>query len=126
MVLLGACLVLPLLAVRQVSASFDWRLLAAAAALISAVTWQLHAADKRSAAAGGWRTPEATLHLAEFAGGWPAAFIAMRMLRHKTAKLPYQIVYWSIVLVHQLVALDCLLGWSLTRRAAAVFSLSAA
>lgn len=41
--------------------------------------------DKRRAFAGQWRVPEATLHLAEFAGGWPGAFLAQRMHKFEVA-----------------------------------------
>jgi len=44
-------------------------------------------------------------------GGWPGAFLAQRVFRHKTSKLSYQVVFWAIVLVYQLVALDYLTGW---------------
>jgi uncharacterized membrane protein YsdA (DUF1294 family) len=71
--------------------------------------------DKRRAEAGEWRIPESTLHTAELAGGWPGAFLAQRMFRHKTAKESYQVVFWLIVLLYQLVALDSLLGWRFTK-----------
>jgi uncharacterized membrane protein YsdA (DUF1294 family) len=69
--------------------------------------------DKRKAASGEWRTPEATLHLFELLGGWPGAFLAQRSFRHKTAKPGYQIVFWLIVLGYEYVAIDFLLGWKL-------------
>jgi len=69
--------------------------------------------DKRKAASGEWRTPEATLHLFELLGGWPGAFLAQRIFRHKTAKAGYQIVFWLIVVGYECVAIDYLLGWKL-------------
>ena len=38
---------------------------------MSAASLLLYVSDKRSAANGGWRTPESTLHLVSLAGGWP-------------------------------------------------------
>ena len=67
--------------------------------------------DKRSARAQTWRTPEGTLHLLELLGGWPGAFLAQRWFRHKTVKASYQAVFWLIVGLHQLVAIDALRGW---------------
>lgn len=72
--------------------------------------------DKRSAEAGEQRRiPEATLHLMELLGGWPGALLAQRKFRHKTSKISYQIAFWSIVALHQFLALDFLLDWKLTR-----------
>ena len=34
------------------------------------------------------------LHLAELFCGWPGAMLAQALLRHKTAKLSYQLVFW--------------------------------
>ena len=66
--------------------------------------------DKRSAVADGSRVPEATLHLFELMGGWPGSFIAQRALRHKIFKKSYQWIFWPIVAIHQLFALDMLFG----------------
>ncbi len=69
-------------------------------ALISGVTFVAYALDKRAARRGSRRTAERTLHLLEFAGGWPGALLAQRTLRHKTRKVSYQIVFWAIVALH--------------------------
>jgi uncharacterized membrane protein YsdA (DUF1294 family) len=46
------------------------------------------------------------LHLFALAGGWPGALIAQRLLRHKTKKQSFQVVFWATV------ALNCgILGW---------------
>ena len=55
---------------------------------------------KRRAQRGGRRIPENTLHLMEVLGGWPGAFIAQRVFRHKTQKLSFRIVFWLCVSVH--------------------------
>ena len=85
--------------------------------LVSLVTWFLYRCDKSKAQSCAWRTPESTLHLAELAGGWPAAFLAQRRYRHKIAKQSYQFIFWYIVFLHQFAALDCMLGWRFSRGA---------
>ncbi|RXK56769.1 DUF1294 domain-containing protein [Oleiharenicola lentus] len=80
-------------------------------ATASLITFVAYWHDKRSAQAQGWRTPEGILHLLELLGGWPGALIAQRWFRHKTVKVSYQVVFWLIVALHQLVAIDALRGW---------------
>lgn len=67
---------------------------------LNLLTWALYAFDKRAAQAGRWRTPEAHLHLCELLGGWPAAWLAQRQLRHKSAKRAYRAIYWSMAVLH--------------------------
>lgn len=69
--------------------------------------------DKRRAEAEHWRVPEKALHLLELLGGWPGAFLAQRIFRHKTAKLSYQFVFWLIVAAYEYAAVDFLLGWKI-------------
>ncbi len=78
---------------------------------VCVATWVLYSRDKRKAVAGEWRIPESTLHLAELAGGWPAAFLAQRKLRHKIAKTRYQVAFWLIVFLHQALAFNYLDNW---------------
>ena len=84
-----------------------WALLAygGASLLILALYWH----DKRSARQGQWRTPENTLHAIELLGGWPGALLAQQVLRHKTRKVSYQVVFWGIVALHQAFWVDWLL-----------------
>jgi len=84
----------------------------------SGLTFFLYADDKRRAGGGAGRTPEKILHFFELAGGWPGAWLAQRWLRHKSAKPGFQFAFWLIVGVHQLIAVDGLLGWRLTHAAA--------
>jgi uncharacterized membrane protein YsdA (DUF1294 family)/cold shock CspA family protein len=84
--------------------------------VVCSVTYFVYAWDKRRARSKRRREPENLLHLLELVGGWPGAFIAQRHLRHKCAKLSYQIVFWLIVAAHQFAAVDYLRNWTLTLR----------
>ena len=48
----------------------------------------------------------AQLHEVEILGGWPGALLAQQLLRHKTKKTSYQVVFWLIVLMHQIYWVD--------------------
>jgi uncharacterized membrane protein YsdA (DUF1294 family) len=111
---LGALLVLPALALGRLGASIPYPWLLGGAGLMSAITWFTYVSDKRRAVANRRRVPELTLHALEMGGGWPAAFAGQQWLRHKNAKVSYQAVFWLIVALHQLVAVDYLLGWQIT------------
>ena len=106
-----ALLILPIIALIQ--RQLDWSWVTVYLLLINVSTYFAYALDKRRARKGAWRIAETWLHLFEFLGGWPAALVAQRHLRHKCAKQNYQILFWLIILVHQLVALDAVLGWRL-------------
>ncbi|MBB4864041.1 uncharacterized membrane protein YsdA (DUF1294 family)/cold shock CspA family protein [Pseudomonas nitritireducens] len=84
--------------------------------LFSVLAFLAYWRDKRKAEQGLWRTPESSLHLLELLGGWPGAFLAQQVFRHKTRKLSFQLVFWAIVALHQLFWIDWLsggrlLGW---------------
>lgn len=78
---------------------------------ISLTTWGLYRHDKWAAETAHWRTPEAWLHFFEIIGGWPAAFLAQRIFRHKISKLRYQITFWMIIAIHQAVAFGFVKDW---------------
>ncbi len=80
------------------------------AAAVNAVTVLLYAYDKRAAERRRGRTPELILHLLAAAGGSPAALPAQRLLRHKTRKVPFQIVFWVTVAAQLALALVGLAG----------------
>jgi uncharacterized membrane protein YsdA (DUF1294 family) len=62
--------------------------------------------DKKQARVQGQRTPEKVLHGVELLGGWPGALIAQQLFRHKTRKVSYQLLFWLIVLLHELFWMD--------------------
>lgn len=112
---LGLLLVAPGLALARIVPAASVPLLLGGLAGIWALTAFLYWTDKRSAGAGAWRTPEILLHSCELLGGWPAAFLAQRFWLHKNAKLSYQVVFWLIVLIHELLAVDLLTGGEISR-----------
>lgn len=108
--LFAALLALPSLAGYRWAKSFDPRLLLGYVVVISTITLGLYWHDKRRAVTGGRRTPEFALHAVELLGGWPAAFLAQRLLRHKNSKPRYQLVFWIIVGLHEVTALGLLVN----------------
>lgn len=72
----------------------------------SVVTFVFYAFDKAAARQSQWRTPETTLHVLGLLGGWPGALMAQRLLRHKSSKRSFQIVFWITVVLHGSVV-----GW---------------
>jgi uncharacterized membrane protein YsdA (DUF1294 family) len=113
LLLLVALLVLPVLAIAKLR--IDPAVAAVYALLVNAATYLVYASDKARAQQGAWRVPETVLHFLELMGGWPSAFVAQRRLRHKCVKLPYQVVFWLIVAVHEYVAFGLLRGWELPK-----------
>jgi uncharacterized membrane protein YsdA (DUF1294 family) len=71
-----------------------------AAPLLSALTFFLYWRDKLAAQRGAWRTPEDLLHLFSLVGGWPGAWLAQRLLRHKSSKSSFRLMYWASVVLH--------------------------
>ncbi len=82
--------------------------------MISALTFWMYAHDKQQALSGRWRIAEKSLHLVELLGGWPGAFLAQRQQRHKCSKVSYLIVFWGIVAIYQVVAVDWLIDHRLS------------
>jgi uncharacterized membrane protein YsdA (DUF1294 family) len=72
---------------------------------LSSATFAAYAADKaaaqRSDRRSDRRIPERTLHILSLAGGWPGALAAQSMLRHKSRKRSFLVVFWLTV------ALNC-------------------
>lgn len=107
-------LTLPVYALSRCVRWVDWRILVGVAGVASLFTYFAYRADKRRAELDEWRIPEVTLHFGELLGGWPGAFLAQRKYRHKTAKVSFQLIFWIIVLLHEMIALDFLLKWQLS------------
>ncbi|MFG0411375.1 DUF1294 domain-containing protein [Pseudomonas sp. NY5710] len=75
---------------------------------MSLVSVMLYWQDKHQARQQAWRTPEKVLHASELLGGWPGALLAQQLFRHKTRKVSYQLLFWAIVLLHQVFWADWL------------------
>ena len=67
---------------------------------VSTVTFVAYAIDKWAAMNNRWRTAEGTLHLFALAGGWPGALMAQQVLRHKTQKKAFRVVFWAPVMLN--------------------------
>ncbi|GMV26536.1 MAG: hypothetical protein AMXMBFR58_25670 [Phycisphaerae bacterium] len=77
-----------------------WLWIAGWLAAMSLVTLAVFAWDKRCAVMGRRRVPELTLHLFELLGGWPGAWFAFGLVRHKNRKLSYVAVTVVISALH--------------------------
>jgi uncharacterized membrane protein YsdA (DUF1294 family)/cold shock CspA family protein len=76
------------------------QLVGIAYAALSLITFAVYALDKSAANRNSWRTPESTLHLLGLAGGWPGALIAQQVLRHKSKKGAFLVVFWGTVAIN--------------------------
>jgi len=82
----------------------------------SGAAFVAYALDKSAARNGRWRTPESTLHMFALIGGWPGALAAQRLLRHKSRKKSFQLIFLITV------ALNCgALGWLFSASGARMF-----
>ncbi|MGZ0710238.1 DUF1294 domain-containing protein [Coraliomargarita sp. W4R53] len=109
------CGILPLIGLYQLSATIDWQFILSYIVVVSLATIILYWKDKRSAKQEGWRIPEKTLHTLELLGGWPAAYLAQQLFRHKTNKRSYRIAFWCIVGLYQFLALESIINWRVSR-----------
>lgn len=112
--LIGALIILP--AVAMIRYPVQWNYVGGYLLGVNAITFLIYFADKSKARKQTRRVPEARLHLLELLGGWPAAFLSQRILRHKTSKISYQIVFWLIVAAYQITAWDVINGGAWTRQ----------
>lgn len=70
----------------------------------------LYRVDKSAAASDRRRIPEDTLLVVGLLGGWPGALIAQALLRHKTYKPSFRVMFWMTV------AANCVaLAWFASR-----------
>ena len=70
--------------------------------VINAAAFVAFAVDKRRATLGEYRIPERTLLMLALMGGTPAAFLAQKLLSHKTRKEPFR-TYLLLIAVGQFV-----------------------
>lgn len=68
--------------------------------VMSVLTFCVYAYDKYKAKKGAWRTSERTLHIMELFCGWPGALIAQKLLRHKSYKKSFSVVFWLMVVIN--------------------------
>jgi uncharacterized membrane protein YsdA (DUF1294 family)/cold shock CspA family protein len=68
--------------------------------VINLFTFYAYMQDKYAASQNAWRISEGTLHIWGLVGGWPAAWFAQQLLRHKSRKKEFRSVYWATVLLH--------------------------
>jgi uncharacterized membrane protein YsdA (DUF1294 family) len=80
-------------------------------AALNLATFVAYRQDKQRAQQDRWRIAESQLHLWSFAGGWPGAWFAQRLLRHKSRKTSFRGVYWFTVVMH-CAALAAWLWWA--------------
>ena len=66
----------------------------------SALAFSLYKRDKAAAERGLWRTKENTLHVLSLIGGWPGAFLAQKLLHHKSRKESFRILFWTTVVLN--------------------------
>lgn len=85
---------------------FPWVILTAVV-LVNLATFYFYWRDKDAAENGALRVPEQQLHALALVGGWPGAWFAQQILRHKTVKQPFRLIYWATVAVN----LCALLAW---------------
>ncbi|WP_137918789.1 cold shock and DUF1294 domain-containing protein [Hydrogenophaga sp. 2FB] len=87
---------------------FPWVILTAVV-LVNLATFYMYWRDKDAAVHETQRTPEEQLHALAVVGGWPGAWFAQQILRHKTVKQPFRLIYWGTVAVN----MGALLAWIL-------------
>ncbi len=78
---------------------------------VNILTFCYYGYDKVRARGKNSRIPEVLLHSLAIAGGSPAAFIAMRVFRHKTVKGKFQIFFWCIVVLQTVLVLWLIKQW---------------
>jgi uncharacterized membrane protein YsdA (DUF1294 family) len=64
------------------------------------MTFVIYAVDKSAAVNDRWRIPENTLHLLALSGGWIGAVFAQYILRHKTKKQPFRMLFLVTVVLN--------------------------
>jgi uncharacterized membrane protein YsdA (DUF1294 family)/cold shock CspA family protein len=81
------------------------------AVALNLLTFAVYFIDKQAAKSDQWRTSENTLHGLALAGGWPGAWFAQQMLRHKSSKAAFRAVYWATVIANCAGLAVWVIGW---------------
>ncbi len=89
---------------------FKWDAVAAWLAAVNAIAFLTYGYDKLVAGTGRVRVPERVLIWLAFTGGSPAAFIGMRLFRHKVTKTSFQRAFW-LVAIGQAVMVGLYFFW---------------
>jgi uncharacterized membrane protein YsdA (DUF1294 family) len=92
----------------------NWKAVLPALVFFSALNFWTIRLDKKKAIKNEWRVAEAQLHLLELLGGWPGSYLGQRRFAHKTAKLSYQVIFWLIVVIYQILSVELLTGGKLS------------
>lgn len=71
-----------------------------ASLFVNLLTFFFYWQDKYAASKSQWRISERSLHLWSVAGGWPGAWFAQQVLRHKSVKASFREVYWATAVFH--------------------------
>ena len=116
-IILFALLFFPVLALLRLAQFLNVWFLFGYAGLISLSAYFIYGHDKKQAVEGRWRIKESTLHALELFGGWPGAFLAQRVFRHKTSKTGYQATFWMVIAFHEFVAYDSMQNWVFLKKA---------
>ena len=67
---------------------------------LNLLTFWFYWHDKHAAQRGAWRVSEQQLHLLALAGGWPGAWWAQQLLRHKSRKPSFRQLFAATVVLH--------------------------
>ena len=94
--------------------ALQWHPLLVYLMVINAVAAAYVVVDKLIAGSGAWRIPERILLGTALAGGSPAAWVAMQVMRHKTSKESFRASF-LIVVVIQALLIGAFLYWLVTR-----------
>ena len=82
----------------------------AAYGVLSTASFALYGFDKLQAKRSGRRVPEAQLHTLGLLGGFPGAFLGMRVFRHKTGRPSFSAALLVAALLH-----GAAWAWALSR-----------
>jgi uncharacterized membrane protein YsdA (DUF1294 family) len=91
------------------------RLVLAFYLIASLVALAMYWLDKSAATRGGRRISEAGLLGIAVIGGWPGAYVARHLFRHKTQKQPFRTYFWLTVLANCALLAAVVFGLSRVR-----------